>query len=114
MEEISIIFTYNGINTIIQSRLEDKLKYIIEKLEKKIEINKNKILLLYNGNSLNIEIDIKNIISNNDLNKNEMNIVIYNKDEKNENKIKSNEIICPECKENIFIKLEDYKIILYI
>ena len=44
-----------------------------------------------------------------------MNILIFelNSDKKREKKIKSKEIICPECKENIKINIQDYKINLF-
>ena len=45
-----------------------------------------------------------------------MNIIINNTYDtlaNNKNIKKSKDIICPECKENILIKLEDYKIIMY-
>ena len=40
-------------------------------------------------------------------------LVIENNIENNIGLEKQDEIICPECKENILIKIEDYKINLY-
>ena len=43
-----------------------------------------------------------------------INILVYNNESKeNEKEIILNEIICPECKENILINIKDYKINLY-
>ena len=45
-----------------------------------------------------------------------MNILVYDEDENNDNQkniIKSKEVICPESKQNILIKIKKYKINLY-
>ena len=45
-----------------------------------------------------------------------MNILIYNNDENNNNErklIKSKDNICPNCKENILININDYRVNLY-
>ena len=46
-----------------------------------------------------------------------MNILVYDKEQNdniNENNtIKSKDVICPECKENILMKIKDYRINLY-
>ena len=45
-----IEFTYNGINTIIQCLLNEKLKNIIQRFKDKVEINNNKNLIYtYDG-----------------------------------------------------------------
>ena len=88
---------------------------VIEKLKMKIDIEIDKIYLLYNGQKINIEMKIKDIINNEDKNNNEMNIIIYNINNTiiNENIKQSEDIICPECKKNVLIKIEDYKIRMY-
>ena len=43
-----IEFTYNGINTIIQCLLNEKLKDIIQRFKDKIELNNNKNLIYTN------------------------------------------------------------------
>ena len=88
---------------------------VIEKLKMKIDIEIDKIYLLYNGQKINIEMKIKDIINNEDKNNNEMNIIIYNINNSiiNENIKQSEDIICPECKKNVLIKIEDYKIRMY-
>ena len=117
MSDIKIILTYNGNNTIIQCNSDDKIKQIIDRLGNKIDdIDINKIYLLYNGKKINVDYKIGDIINDLDKNKKEMNIIINNTDDttiNNKNIKKSKDIICPECKENILIKLEDYKLIMY-
>ena len=51
-----VIFNYNGINTIIQCKIEDKMKDICEKLCLKIEIDINKLIFVYGGLLLNLEL----------------------------------------------------------
>ena len=112
---INVIFTFKGINTIIQSNKEDKMKDICNKFVNKIGIDINLIYFLYNGIKLDLGLNQKiNII---DKNKDEINILVYEKSENsiiiNEGKIKSKEIICPLCKENCKIKINDYRIKLF-
>ena len=58
------------------------------------------------------ELKLNQIIK--DKNGKKINIFVYNnKNKDNKKKIISNEIICPECKENILININNYKINLY-
>ena len=115
MSEINIAFTYIGNKIILQCKGEDKIKNVIKKLSMKIEIDIDKIYLLYNGGKINLEMKVEDIINNQDKNNKEMNIIIcdYNSKIKKENIKKSEQIICPDCKNNILIKIEDYKIKMY-
>jgi len=112
-----VIFTFNGINTIIQCNIEDKMKDVCNKFVNKIGIDINLIYFLYNGIQLNLDMTLNQQINNIDRDKNEMNILVYEKLKStiiiDDGKIKSKEIICPKCKENCKIKFEDYKIKLY-
>ena len=107
MSEIKINFQYNCNKISIQCKNEDRMNDVIEKLKMKIDIEIDKIYLLYNGQKINIEMKIKDIINNEDKNNNEMNIIIYNINNTiiNENIKQSEDIICPECKKNVLIKI---------
>ena len=111
------IFTFNGINTKIQCNKEDKMKDICIKFVNKIGIDINSIYFLYNGIQLNLDLILNQQINEIDRDKNEMNILVYEKLKStiiiNDGIIKSKEIICPKCKENCKIKFYDYKIKLY-
>ena len=115
MSEIKINFQYNCNKISIQCKNEDRMNDVIEKLKMKIDIEIDKIYLLYNGQKINVEMIIEDIINNADKNKNEMNIIVYDIDNTiiNENIKQSEDIICPECKKNTLIKIEDYKIRKY-
>ena len=70
---------------------------------------------MYNGNKINDNKALKDIINEEDKRRNIMNILVNENKETiiKENIIKSREIICPKCNENILIKIDEYKINLY-
>ena len=111
----TVLFNFKGVETIIQCNINDKMKSICDKFISKIENNYKKIYFIYNGDSINMDLTFSQQASKSDLNQNRMVLLVYEKDEKiKENtKILSKEIICPECGENSEIKLKDYKICLY-
>ena len=94
------LFIYEGQEISIQCNEEDKMKDIINKFKRKIKEGDNNLSFIYNENKII-----------NDKNENKINILVKN--DKNEKEIISNEIICPECKENILINIKDYTIDLY-
>ena len=101
---------------MIQSKSEDKFKNIFKIYGNKIEKDIANLYLIYNGNTINEELPLKKVINKEDLKRKKMNIIV------NENNaiitkvnkiIKSKEIICPKCNENLLINVKDYKINLY-
>ena len=105
-----VIFSYKGNKTSIQCEENQKMKDICIKFSTKLNIDINKIYFLYNGDKLNEELKLKYIKK--DKNINEVNILVNDVNEiiKKDNIISSREIICPICKENIFINFHNYKI----
>ena len=59
-------FQYNGKNIIIQFNLDEKVENIMEKFETKLQIEKNSLFYLYEGNKIDKELKIENVISSND------------------------------------------------
>ena len=115
-EMLKIIFNYKEKEVTIQSSIDKLMKDIFQEFSEKSEINDaNKIYFIYNGNKINEEVYCNKLINEEDRNRNIMNILVYDEDENpgNENNYQSKEIICPECKENILLKINDYKINLY-
>ena len=104
---LEIKFNYNGKIIPIQCNKNEKMKDIFDKIEK--EIKNNSVYYLYQGNKINGELKLEEIINEDDINN--INIIIYNIDETN--KKKSKYVKCPKCLENIRIKFNDYKIKLY-
>ena len=89
------------------------MKDIIDKyiIKSKNYINLN---FVYNDNIINKELKFKEQANEIDIKNKKMKILVYNKDKNNNNIetkiIKSKDIICPECKENILINIKDYRI----
>ena len=107
-----ITFIYKGNEIIIPCTNGEKMKELMERLSNKINISKNDIYGLYNGKILDEEMK-EDQITKDENNKKLILIYEYDKSTIVNNIIKSNEVICPRCRENCLIKIKDYKIILY-
>ena len=107
-----VVFNYEGIDTTIQCNLDDKMKDIINKFLVKINGNENNLCFLYNGNRINKELTFNEQANDLDKNRKKMNIIITKIDEdiNEKNEIISKDIICPECKENILMNIENFKL----
>ena len=79
---------------------------------KNANININGYYLIYQGTSINIDNRLENIINEDDKRTKIVRFLACEKIEKN-NKIKSKDIICPRCGENIYMNIKDYKINLF-
>ena len=107
-----VSFSYKGVVTMIQCNENEKMKDICIRFGIKVEKDIKSLYFMYNGKTVDIELKYKDIINEMDKERNEMNILVeeLNKEEiKEENRILSKEIICPECKENVLINIDDYK-----
>ena len=109
-----IIFNYNGKKTIIQSNKGEKMKNIFDKFIYKTQLDKNLIYFLYSGNNINEELNFEELANKEDKIRNKMNIIVYdNNISNNISSIKKSKYtICPICKENIKLNLEEYKVYL--
>jgi len=110
-----IIFNYKGGETEIQCNMTEKIKDIFQKYANKIGLDISNIYSLYNGNSIDDNKNVSEIITEQDKIRKIMKILVYdnNKIINKENKRKSKEIICPECYENILIEIDEYKMNFY-
>ena len=107
---IEVIFTYEIHNIKMQCNIENKLKEIAKRLKLKIKKeNNDNLFFLYEGNKINEELTLKQIINNKNVK--QIQILVFNGNvEKNEKMIVSKEIICPICKEKILLNIRDYQI----
>jgi len=113
MEKPEIIFIYKGYEVPIQCTPGEKMKNIIERLYTKINVTKNDIYALHNGQLLDVEIN-ENQIPKNQNNKKIILVYKYTDTTINNKVTKtSNEVICPICKEICLLEIKDYKISLY-
>ena len=106
-------FIYNGTKTIIQCNLNEKIKDISKRFKDKINLTNKNINYTYNGNLvLNEKLKFEDIVNNEDKIRKKMSFIVFDNliETKDKDIIKSNEIICPECKENIRMNINEYKI----
>ena len=109
-----ISFYYKGKVTLIECNINDKIKEIIDKYILRDKANNN-LNFIYNGRKINKDLKFIELANELDIERKEINISVYDNSENNINIetqfiIKSKEIICPECKENILINIKDYRI----
>ena len=104
-----VIFSYQGNKTSIQCDANEKMKDICIRFSNKLNIDINKILFMFNGDTLKVEKKFMELIKPNE---NQIIILVneINVDIKKETIISSKEIICPICKEDTPINFHDYKI----
>ena len=110
-----VIFNYNELKTDIQCNLNDKIEDVYKKYEIKIGKDISKFYFIYNGNKINDNKILNEIINEEDKRRNIMNILVNENDNSiiKDNIKESKVIICPECNENILINLNKYKINLF-
>ena len=114
MSEVEFIF--NGVKTTIQCKPNEKMKLICQKFKDKAKIDTNDIFYFYDGKvGINEELTFEQTLNAEDKKRNKMNILVYESEMEVKEKdiIKSKNIICPECKENIKMDIIDYKINIY-
>jgi len=112
---VEVEFYYNEMKTIIQCKLNDKIKDISQKYLNKINEDKNNIYFSYNGNAgnnFNEELTFQEMMNSEDKKRNKMKILVFKNEIENEKEdiIKSKDIICPTCGECIRIEILNYKI----
>ena len=110
-----IKFIYKDKTTVIQCQENEILKEIIKRYSTKIMKNIDKLFFLYNGFKINEEYSFNELANNFDKVNKKMIILVNDIEsiENNDNIKKSKEIICPNCRGNIRIKFENYKIKLF-
>ena len=119
MEEdfYNVEFIYEETPKIIQCNTKEKMENIIERFTSKIDIkDKKSLFYLYSGNTINEELTLKELIGKNSSDLKKIEILVYSNYQTPSGTdvfIKSKNIICPECKDDIRLKINDYKIYLY-
>ena len=112
-------FQYNGTNTIIQCQENQKMSEICTNFVTKAHINENEINYFYDGKGgaeFNKNLTFNQMANSMDKIRKKMNILVISQDDTiidNNNIIRSKNIICPECNEDIKMKINNYKIDLF-
>ena len=113
---VDIDFDLNQSHTIIQANLTDKFQDVINKYFRKTLIKPESVTFILNGKQVNPYESVQSHMNQLDKEQNKLNVLvnmIESSDAPQEVITKSEEIICPECKEHCRIAFEDYKIKLY-
>ena len=114
---VEVEFNYQQNKIIILANLEDILESILNKYVNKSKLDINKIYFISNGKNINKKDKLVNIMSESDKKNKHIIILVYFINNiiniKNTNIKKSNDIICPECKEICEYQMYDYRIKLH-
>ena len=105
-----IEFFFNNQITTIQCNLDDKIKDICKIYSEKIKKDINLLYFIYDSNILNenyLELSFNEVVKNSDKERKKINLSVKEK------MVKSKEIICPKCTEDIRIKINEYKVTLF-
>ena len=76
-----VVFNYNGNKTIIQCKLDEVMKDIIQRFIIKIQLKNEKAFFLYNGEVLNKDSSFEEVANELDKNRKQMNIIVNTKEE---------------------------------
>ena len=110
---IKVVFIFDEIKIVMKCNIEKKMKELCILFSKKIGKDFQKLNFTYNNNNLNYELSLDQQANKIDKNKNKIIIYVKEKNDEIENKLISNNFICPKCGDNIRIDINDYKISLY-
>jgi len=105
-------FNFKGEETIIQCNNDEKMEEICKRYSQIIKQDIDKLIFIYSGNIIDEELKYEEQVNEEDKIRNEINILVYEKYKTiiNKKKLLLKEIICPICQENIFMKINNYKI----
>ena len=112
---VEIEFYFESVKTIIQCNPEESMETIINKFKTKTENTSKDLYFLYNGSTLDIKKNFNEVVNEHDKTRKKMNIIVNKKLEGEDNissLYKSKYIICPECKENIYFTIKNFKVTL--
>ena len=107
-----IIFVFKGKEAEIQCEMEEKIQEICQRFVSKIGKDINTLYFIYDGVKINMNLTLQQMYEHLDKKRNILNIFVdeIDKNDSYKNMIKSRNVICPKCNENIFINFIDYKI----
>ena len=81
-EKANIVFTYNGKETNIECKKDEKIIEICKIFSIKIKIEMKKIYFIYNGNKINENLNFNQHSNESDKKRNTMNILVYEYNDK--------------------------------
>ena len=113
-----VVFQYKETNTIIKCQEGQKMIDICSNFIKESKINENEIDYFYGGHGgaqFNKDFTFEQMANSIDKKRKKMNVVVMDKEEADKDKsiVKSKDIICPECNQNIMMDINKFKINLF-
>ena len=120
MSQIQIVFNYKCLDTLIQLNQNMKFIDIVKNFKKKTKTEGKFFYFIYNGSVINnAELTFNEIANDDDKKRKKMNILVEENYLDNHSTksdfnsiIKSKNIICPECKEDMQFNIKNYLITL--
>ena len=108
-------FDYNQEITVIQAKLDEPFKDVINKYLQKMPVNPNNAFFITNGRQINPEEKVEKQICQMDKKNKKLKILvqIIERTTIQQEFEKSKDIICPECQEPCRIKIEHFQISLF-
>ena len=105
-----VVFDCNDIKFTIQCNNDDKMKDIISKYLSKSDKNKKNLAFLYNGRIIDENLTFIRCANSLDRQRNQMVVLVFCMENVDNDLVKSKYIICPKCKENAFISINNFRI----
>ena len=110
-QSIEVTFNYKNKVYNIQSYLDETMENIIERFVEESKINILNKSFLYNEQEIDNKKLLGKIAKGLDIKGKKINISVQDSEDKNKSEeIISNELICPECFDNIILTLDNYKV----
>ena len=109
-------FNYEQKVTMIQAGLTDSFNDIVNKFVNKTNLKRDNIYCIFHGKELEHNEILGNKMNDSEKDNKKISILVFpidDDDSQNDKIIKSNDIICPECKEICRYEIIDHKIKLY-
>ena len=110
-KKYEILFDLKGQKTSIQGEINFQMKKYFKTFINKLKLNDKNLRFEYNNREINEEITLEEFVTINIIENNKIEIKVIEKGE-DENIISSEEIICPQCKQEARIIVSDDKITL--
>lgn len=96
-----IIFILNGIQTVIQCDIQDKMNNLFKKFASKLNIDINDYIFIYGGNRIDKDLTFEQLANSIDIKANQMNILVYELNNLQESNEKIEKIDINDLKEKI-------------
>ena len=111
----TVEFQYNGYITYVHALNDELLRTICSKFAQKVQANLDAVNFLYYGRLINFDLTLIQTINKIDNERKRMSIIAFdtNSSMSSQSFVESPFIVCPICKEQALIDLNNYRIKIY-